>query len=197
LSSFGVKKAMGSAWMAAVVVNTILRHADRRDAAIELFDSWERDVTAAHTAQTREFARAAAAHYDSRFWSARANLAIVPSPDAEDGDASELALRAALREIRDSAEIDFDLDERVRYERRPVIRDHEVVLEDSFPSGVRFRDNVDLVALARLACEHRRVPDLFDAYCRSTAPVPLPSVLGGLSLLVAKGYLVKKDVIRC
>jgi len=197
LSSFGVKKAMGSAWMAAIVVNTILRHGERRDAAIELFDSWERDVAAAHTAQTREFARAAAAHYDSGFWSSRANRAIASPADAADGDASEAALRAALREIRDSAEIDFDLDERVRYERRPVIRDHEVVLEDSFPSGIRFRDNVDLVALARLACQHRHVPDLFDAYCRSTAPVPLPSVLGGLSLLVAKGYLVKKDVIRC
>jgi flavin-dependent dehydrogenase len=201
LSSFGVKKAMGSAWMAAVVVNTILRDVDnreRRDAAIELFESWERDITAAHTAQTREFARAAAAHYGGRFWSDRANLPIAASNDPADGGASEAAaLRAALLDIRDSAEIGFDLDAHVRYEARPVIRDHEVVLEDSFPSGVRFRDNVDLVALARLACEHRHVPDLFDAYCRSTAPVPLPSVLGGLSLLVAKGYLVKKDVIRC
>jgi flavin-dependent dehydrogenase len=195
LSSFGVKKAMGSAWMAAVVVNTILRHGERRDAAIELFESRERDVTGAHTAQTREFARAAAAHYDSRFWSARANRAISSAAAAD--DTSEAALRAALLEIRDSVEIDFDLDERVRYEPRPVIRDHEVVLEDSFASGVRFRDNVDLVALARLACQHRHVPDLFEAYCRSTARVPLPSVLGGLSLLVAKGYLVKKDVIRC
>jgi len=200
LSSFGVKKAMGSAWMAAVVVNTILRdvdHGERGDAAIELFDTWERDIIASHTVQTREFARAAASHYDSGFWSARAGLAVASSAEAAGGDASEAALRAALREIRDSAEIDFDLGDRVRYERRPVIRDHEVVLEDSFPSGMRFRDNVDLVALARLACQHRHVPDLFDAYCRSTAPVPLPSVLGGLSLLVAKGYLVKKDVIRC
>jgi len=40
-----------------------------------------------------------------------------------------------------------------------------------------------------MACHHRRVPDLFDAYCRSCPPVPLPNVTGALSLLVAKGIL--------
>jgi hypothetical protein len=85
----------------------------------------------------------------------------------------------------------------VSYERRAVIRDREIVLEEAFPSGMRFRDNVDLVTLARLACRHRHVPDLFDAYCRTSAPVPLPSMLGGLSPLVAKGYLIKKDGVRC
>jgi flavin-dependent dehydrogenase len=197
LSSFGVKKAVGSAWMAAVVVNTILRHPERREAANELFAAWEREVSATHAAQTREFARAAAAHYDHPFWTTRACLALGASEETASHDASDADLQSALREIQSSDEIDFDLDARVTYERRPVIRDREVVLEDAFPSGIRFRDNVDLVTLARLACHHRQVPDLFDAYCRTTAPVPLPSVLGGLSLLLAKGYLIKKDVVRC
>jgi flavin-dependent dehydrogenase len=196
LSSFGVKKAIGSAWMAAVVVNTILRHPERRDAAIELYESWERDVSVTHAAQTRDFARTAAAHFDHPFWTSRANRALDES-DMSRSDASDVELRAALHEIQTSAEIDFGLDERVSYERRPVIRDREIVLEEAFPSGMRFRDNVDLVTLARLACRHRHVPDLFDAYCRTSAPVPLPSMLGGLSLLVAKGYLIKKDGVRC
>jgi hypothetical protein len=33
------------------------------------------------------------------------------------------------------------------------------------------------------------VPDLFDAYCRSHAPAALPSVLAGLSFLIAKGMI--------
>ena len=197
LSSFGVKKAMGSAWMAAVVVNTILRHRERRGAALELFASWERDVSATHAVRTRDFARAAAAHFDARFWTTRANATITESTSPMIDETSDAAMSAAFREIQESPELDFDLDARVTYERRPVIRDREVVLEDAFPSGVRFRENVDLVTLARLACRHRHVPDLFDAYCRTNTPVPLPSVLGGLSLLVAKGYLIKKDGVRC
>jgi flavin-dependent dehydrogenase len=196
LSSFGVKKAIGSAWMAAVVVNTILRHPERQDAALGLYESWERDVSATHAARTRDFARTAAAEFDHPFWTSRANLAL-DGLEAGDDDATDVELRAALHEIQTSAEIDFGLDERVTYERRPVIRDREIVLEEAFSSGVRFRDNVDLVTLARLACRHRHVPDLFDAYCRTSAPVPLPSMLGGLSLLVAKGYLIKKDGVRC
>ncbi len=196
LSSFGVKKAIGSAWMAAVVVNTILRHPVRQDAALGLYESWERDVNATHAARTRDFARAAAAQFDHPFWTSRANLMLGASP-ADDEDAADVELRAALHDIQTSAEIDFGLDERVSYARRPVIRDREVVLEEAFSSGMRVRDNVDLVTLARLACHHRHVADLFDAYCRTSAPVPLPSMLGGLSLLVAKGYLIKKDGVRC
>jgi hypothetical protein len=78
-----------------------------------------------------------------------------------------------------------------------VIRDREVVLEDAFPSGIRFRDNVDLLTLARLAGECRLLPELLDAYTRSQGPAPLPDVLGGLSLLVAKGFLVRKEGSRC
>jgi hypothetical protein len=33
------------------------------------------------------------------------------------------------------------------------------------------------------------VPEVFDDYCRTCAPVPLPSVVSGLSLLVARGIL--------
>jgi hypothetical protein len=40
-----------------------------------------------------------------------------------------------------------------------------------------------------MACEHQRVPDLFDAYCQRQAPVPLPNLVSGLSWLVARGIL--------
>ena len=109
----------------------------------------------------------------------------------------EQSLRDALRQIQSTDELDLALNEAVTYERRAVIRDREVVFEEAFPSGLRFKDNVDLVALARLAARCRQLPDLFAAYRRSNGPVSLASIVGGLSLLVAKGFLIKKDVMRC
>jgi MYXO-CTERM domain-containing protein len=117
-------------------------------------------------------------------------------------------MRAALHLIRDSDAIDLALDDRVTFEPRPVIRGREIVLEDALtpPPGtgqaalgprVRFVDNVDLVALARLAGGHRHVPDLFEAYCRTSGPAPLPNVIGGLSLLVAAGVLRQRNLMRC
>jgi flavin-dependent dehydrogenase len=44
LSSFGVKKAIVSGWVAAVVANTCLRYPEREDAAIAFFDRREREV---------------------------------------------------------------------------------------------------------------------------------------------------------
>ena len=190
VSSFGVKKAVGSAWMAAVVVNTCLRHPDRQAGALELFSSWERDVNAATAERSREFACAAAERFPNPFWTARA-ASREPSAMTD-----ERSLRDALRQIQETDELDLALNEAVAYEPRAVIRDREVVLEDAFPSGIRFKDNVDLMALARLAGRYRQVPDLFEAYQRANGPVPLASVVSGLSLLVAKGFLIKKDVMR-
>jgi len=76
----------------------------------------------------------------------------------------------------------------VRVEPRPVIRGHEIVLENAFTVG-RFAHDVDLVQLAGIACRHSRVPDVYEEYCRTLAPAPLPNVISGLSLLVAKGIL--------
>ena len=44
LSSFGVKKAMASGWVAAVVVNTCLRRPEMETAALQFFEEREREV---------------------------------------------------------------------------------------------------------------------------------------------------------
>jgi flavin-dependent dehydrogenase len=188
LSSFGVKKAIGSGWMAAIVVNTCLAHPDRAEAAYDFYRAWQRDVTATHARRSRDFAREAAARFDSPFWRRRAE-AVIPGgePDTAESDAAQAT--AALRRIQESREIEMALGEAARVEPRPVIRGHEIVVEDAFASAGRFRDHVDLVALARMAPRHRHVPELYDAYCRASGPAPLPNVLGGLSVLVAKGIL--------
>jgi flavin-dependent dehydrogenase len=196
LSSFGVKKAIASAWIAAIVVNTCLAHDDRRSEALTFFSSWERDVNARYAVRSREFARAAVARHPHPFWTTRAQ-AVVDEPAREDAVAQDAATLAALRQIQGSEELDVALDERLAHERRAVIRGREIVMEEALPAGIRFHHNVDLMMLARLAGRYHRVPDLFEAYCRESAPVPLPNMLGGLSLLIAKGFLIKKDVVRC
>jgi flavin-dependent dehydrogenase len=185
LSSCGVKKSLASAWLAAIVANTCLEHPGREAVAFDFFTRWEREVSATHARLSRDFAREAVGRFPTPFWTRRANAEV---EDAVPVD-SEPDVHAALRVIQDSEEIDLTPGDAARLEPRAVIRGREIVIEDAFPSGLRFRENVDLVGLAQLAGSHRHVPDLFDAYCRMHGPVPMPSMLGGLSVLVAKGIL--------
>jgi hypothetical protein len=207
LSSFGVKKALASAWVAAIVVNTCLTHPARQTAALDFFSTWERDVCTSHARRARDFAVDAVATHPHPFWAGRASADVEGEDTAPWPSASRTEMSAALHLIRDSEALDLALDDRVTFEPRPVIRGHEIVLEDALTlpradhdtlgPRVRFVDNVDLVALAQLAGRHRHVPDLFEAYCRTSGPAPLPNVIGGLSLLVAAGVLRQRNMMRC
>ena len=183
LSSFGVKKALASAWLAAIVAHTVLVHPAREGVALEFFSNWERNLYTTHLRRSRDFARAACAEHPSAFWTARAETAI-DAPDASQDDFAADGQRFAA-----GSDFDLTLADDVRFEPHPVIRGHEIVVEQAFAGGLRFAGHVDLVKLAEIACRHRHLPDLFDAYCRSCAPVPLPSMVSGLSMLVAKGIL--------
>ena len=196
LSSFGVKKALASAWLGAVAVHTSLAHPERRQTALEFFSEREREMQASHAERSREFARTAYAHHRSEFWKLRC-----PSSDgasaAKDspsplGGFGESGARAVFARFKAAPSIDLRLADGLPLEPRPVVRGREIVVEDAFAGGLRYVANVDLLKLAALAPQHRQVPDLFDAYCRDCSPVPLPSVVSGLSLLVAKGILYER-----
>jgi len=210
LSSAGVNKALASAWLAAVVANTCLNHPERTDAALGFFASWEADICAQHAARSREFAAEAATRYPTDFWVSRAGIQGAEAGSRPDRGAGvdPGARRAALEAIRENEGLELAIDDRVAFEPRPVVRDREIVLEDSIivpgPSsressteGTRFVENVDVVALARLAGRQRSVPDLFAAYCQSCGPTPLPNVLSGLSWLVAAGILRQRNAVTC
>jgi flavin-dependent dehydrogenase len=198
LSSFGVKKALASAWLGAIAVHTCLTDSSRQDVALDFFSHWERDVYAKHLGRSRTFAREAQARHPHTFWASRAGA-------TDEVDAGELDVArdpdvlAAFERFRRAPSIHLALAGDVRFEPRPVIRDREIVLEDAFVAPglkarapaepLRFLGNVDLVKLADIACRHTDVPDVFEDYCRTCAPVPLPSVVGGLSVLVARGIL--------
>jgi flavin-dependent halogenase len=210
LSSAGVKKALASAWLAAVTVNTCLVDPGRSDAALAFFAAWERQVATTQVRRTGEFAVEAAARYRTPFWTARAGDGTPGArmPEAPEDAVSRTAVQAALRAIRESAELGLALNDRLAFERRAVVRGHEIVLEEAvvLPAGgarnvstpaTRFVENVDVVALARLAGGVRSVPDLFEAYCRAHGPASLPNVLHALAWLVAAGALVQRNAVPC
>jgi len=206
LSSFGVKKALASAWVGAVVIHTCLTHPDRETMALDFFTQWERDVYATHLRRSRDFARAAHAQHPHAFWARRAETE-APAPEAIDERAlmREASVRRAFEQLKQSADAELAPAEHAAFVQQPVIRGREIVVEDAIPlaalttsvraakaAGVRFLNNIDLVALAELSRQYSRVPDLTEAYCRIHGAVPVPNVLGGLSLLVATGILEQR-----
>lgn len=197
LSSYGVKKALASASVGAVVVNTSCKRPAMRKAAADFFSAHERKIYTSALKQSARYFREAAIRYRHRYWDDRAEV----SANAKVAEPDEAELRrepqvlAALEELKQSPCIRLRHAEGVRTEKRPFIQGREVILEDSllFPgvtSGIRFLDGVNLVRLVEIAGQHSQVPDLYEAYARVCPPVGLPNFLGALSVLLAKGILM-------
>jgi len=196
LSSFGIKKSLASAWLAAIVANTCLTDPARQPIAADFFSRRERDVYRTHLRRSSEFARIARAQHAHPFWARRAETEVneIERPDDDDLLRSP-AVQAGLDALRRSPHLAFALRDDVRIDKQPIVRGREIVLEDAFAldggriGTIRFLHNVDLLSLARIACCHAQVPDVADAYCRAHGAVPLPNMLGALSFLIASGIL--------
>ena len=72
LASVGVKKALASAWLAAVAVHTCISTPEMSDVALDFFASREQETWRAHRRHTVRYYREAAAAHGHGFWSARA-----------------------------------------------------------------------------------------------------------------------------
>jgi FAD-dependent halogenase len=197
LSSFGVKKALASAWVGAIAVHTSLMHPDRLAMALDFFAHRERQVYAASLRRSCAFAQEAHARHSHPFWAERAGAGATTA-GAANGEIDEDTLfrspdvQVAFQRLKDSTRL--DLASAMDIKPCALIRDHEIVLDEALslpdaPGGIRFLAGIDLVRLGELACQYRQVPDLFDAYCRACGSVPLPSLLGSLSVLLARGAL--------
>lgn len=195
LSSAGVKKALASAWLAAIVVNTCLSDPGLRDPALAFFESREREVYRHYRAFTVRYL-AEGSLPGRAFWADRAEAgepAVDPPSDAMDA-ATGRAAAAAFEALRTAPELVASRGE-VTVEARPAIADRVLRLEPRIvtperPEGLRFLDGVDLVTLIELAPMHRDVGRLFEDYNRRCATVPLPDFLRALSFAVARGWLV-------
>ncbi len=190
LSSFGVKKALASAWLAAVVANTALSEESLAGAARDLFEQREQTMYRELQRQAAALARDASGAHDSAFWHARTEE--IAAADLElDGAVlrGDARVRNAFEELRRRPAMRLRPGDSLRIVERAVVRGNRVVLEQhlasaTIPQGVRYCRNVDLLTVTRLAPQHEQVPDLYDAYSRAAKSVSLPDFLGALSALV-------------
>ena len=209
LSSFGVKKAMASGWLAAVVTNTCLRHPDRAVLARDFHAQRERQIWESYRRQTAAFFAQVSRRELHPFWSDRSDPAgsdpvgVGAAAEAEGRDELVAALRAdpavqaAFEALRRAPSIRLRPTPSLRMTTVPAVEGREIVAAPSFALdagaagsiAVRHLRGVDLPALLEMAGEHPQVPDLYAAYRRSRAPVELPDFLGALSVLLGKGLL--------
>ena len=202
LSSFGVKKALASGWMAAIVAHTALTQPKMHKAAFELFDSREREVYTSYVGQSASYFKNALTQAQHPFWTGRANsfddLAVVNSgyPDVEQLRRDQNVL-SAFEALKQSSAIALRPTSAFCLTRRAVISGRNVVFEDQVILGEGSKDvqatcflrGVNLVQLVEMASSHRQVPDLYEAYNRECVRVNLPDFLGALSVLLAFGIL--------
>ena len=208
LSSAGVKKALTSAWRAAVVANTCLSKPDMESAAMDFFVAREREVHAECRRMSARFFDDAAAAYDDRFWRARAGSVngerAVPGEDGRPGPpvdvelARDPAVRRAFDRLRDASLGRLRPAASLRFEPAAAIEGREVVMRDALvlpdaDAPMRFAAGVNLPALVRLARQCDQVSALISAYHSEIGPVPVQGLLTGLSLLVARHALIDED----
>ena len=207
LSSFGVKKALASAWLAAIVADSALRTPSMTGPALELFEEREREGHTVHAALAMQHHAEAASHHRTPYWEVRSG-----NPGGElspPGEAVDQEVARAFRAIRGWDRLELRVAPVVRRLLRPTVREARVVLEERFTIGeatapLRYHRGVDLLRLLDLAPGITEAPELYEAYrtnqgrLASTsdagappiAPPELPVFLEALALLVARGALV-------
>lgn len=198
LSSFGVKKALASAWLAAIATHTALTSPSMRDEAFGFFNRRERELAASAMKPSARFAADAAAGTPHPFWLARA--AEIKDDELDDTPdpvvlASDPDVLAAFDDLRRRPEVRLSRGLEARVAPRAAVRGREIVMDDhlflpAWPGGLRYLRSVDLVGLTELAPRHRDVGDLYAAFVQAHRDVALPDFLGALSVLIARGALV-------
>ena len=190
LSSFGVKKALASAWLGAVAVHTAHLDSSLTTHAMQLFDAREREMYEHLQRQSALLSQEAAGAHVGAFWNGRSDSATDLASDQLDVVAlrTDPRVLAAFDELKRRESICLRLAPGACFVTRAIVRGHRIVLEDHLAApgipGVRYCRNVDLVLLARIAEQHSQVPELFDVYNRLAPPAPLPDFLGALSTLI-------------
>lgn len=203
LSSFGVKKALSSGWLAAIAVHTALRDDAMADTAVRFFDERERMVYRRYRVRSADFFDACAREYGHPYWTARAEAArragrgasATGDPDAlDDGSVPAEEARAALERIRALPTLSARPGGSLHTVERPTVSGHRIVLarhlaSDKAPRGLRYVRNVDLERVVSVAPRHARVPDGWEAYNAGAPPVALPDYLAALATAFAAGFL--------
>jgi hypothetical protein len=197
LSSFGVKKALASAWLASVVANTCLTRPELTHDAQAFFSRWEAEIWQMNLMRSRDFAREALATHQSPFWATQA-AAPVDESAVPLNEAALLTAPDVIRELerlRRADSVVISRSTKPTLVSAPIVRgniintEQAVVLGDRPRDVLRYARGIDLVVLATIAQSHSGVPEIYEDYCARLGRVPLPALLGTLSLLIARGVL--------
>jgi flavin-dependent dehydrogenase len=203
LSSFGVKKALSSGWLAGIAVHTALVDPAMTEAAVGFFDRREADVYRHYRRLSADFFEDAARVYGTSYWEKRASAARraggeesagPADPDRLTPEVPEPDVRRAFDAIRSRPALEASHGSSLRTIRRPAIDGHRIVLDEhlashAYPEGMRFVRGVDLRRLVASAPDHAEVPDAWAAYNGGAAPVTLPDYLAALATAFAAGFL--------
>ncbi len=204
LSSFGVKKALSSGWLAGIVVHTALTDPDMTPSAVSFFDDREREVYRSYRRLSAEFFEEAADTYGHEYWVRRARAArsaggrteaIPGDPDRVlPPEVPEEAVRAAYEVLRGRERLGAVKGSSVRTLERPAIEGLRIVLDrhlasDEYPRGLRFVRGVDLRHVVDQATRHDDVAELWATYNGIGTPVALPDFLAALATAFAAGLL--------
>lgn len=206
LSSFGVKKALSSGWLAGIVVHTCLVDPEMADEAISFFEAREDAVYRRYREISAPFFERAAAAYGTDFWTTRAESAgeggrtgarphdVTSDPDALFAEVPEEEVRAAFESIRTRERLSAVRPASVREIERPAIEGYRIrrqrhLASDRLPQGLRYVRGVDLLRLVEVAPAHAQVPEGWSAYNGVASPVTLPDYLTALSTAFAAGFL--------
>lgn len=213
LSSFGVKKALSSGWLAGIVVHTALVDPDMEAAAIDFFQRREEEVYRRYRSISADFFEAGAGAHGTAYWNDRALAARAAGahdigsdrdvghhldPDRLETAIPRYAVQSAFEALKARDRFEAVEGRTVRRIERPAVEGHRIVLmghlaSDLLPDGVRFVRGVDLMILLAIAPAHPEIPDGWAAYNSEAPPVTLPDYLTALSTAVAGGLLELVD----
>lgn len=214
LSSYGVKKALASGWLAAVATHTALVDPPLEADALAFFDAREREVYRQYRRASASFFHEAAQAYGTPYWRTRADAAVEAggggfdlgasgssdpdgAPFSGDADVPEAAVRAAFEALKERPTLDVRRGPDVRTVHRTAIEGLRIVrvnhlATDAYPAGLRYVRGVALEILVARAEEHDDVAALWARYNEVAPPVSLPDFLTALSTALAAGILVPR-----
>lgn len=192
LSSFGVKKALASAWLAAVTVHTSLLDPARSASALDLFAEREREYVVAATRELGAMSKDADRPRQGGFWGTRASL----HSDELEADSVErlrddVDVRTAFEALRSRESARLVPSPALVRTPRPIVRGNVVVEEEhlAFPGlpPARYVRNVDLLVVLDVGGATGDVGEMYTQYTRRLGPVSLPDFLGAIAVIVGKG----------
>ncbi|HWI17557.1 MAG TPA: tryptophan 7-halogenase, partial [Vicinamibacterales bacterium] len=190
LSSAGVKKAIASAWLAAITAHTCLASPAMKAHATSFYSAREHEIAQHFSRESTRFLSAAAASHQRAFWEERSAEEPVQDVDRQD-------VRRAFEILQAGDRLAAHAGPGVRIEPRPCVRGNEIVLEPHLiaPEGgsaVRYLHSVDVVRVVELAPSFGTVPDLYEGYVAAHGPAPLHDFLIVLATAFARRWLVSE-----